>query len=431
MKSDEAPRRTTSKAPETKAAVAAPKSGPADAILAGLVVALVAFGVVMVYSASAVYASQRYDDGQHFLIRQGIFASAGLFIVLAGARIDYHRYRVLTYPALAGAIGLLTVTALGFGRSAGGAARWIQLGPINIQPAETAKLALILWLAYSLSKKRGEDPHLLRRLPPPRAGGGLPDAPLPQAARLRQRGDDRPADLRPALHRGRQDRLPPRRRPARRAGGLRAGRDFALPHAAHPGVPAALRAPLRRRLPDLRVAHELRLGRRSTGVGIGDSRQKLFFLPEAHTDFISAIIGEELGFIGLAAARSSPSSISSCAAARGLRGGGRLRHLSGGGHHDVHRAAGLHQPRGGHGDAADQGAGAALHQLRRLLAARELRGGGGPVERLAPAAAEPRGAAAADDDDDSSKKRASRPARAGKGRKGGRKRPAVALGGTA
>ncbi|MEM9194445.1 MAG: FtsW/RodA/SpoVE family cell cycle protein, partial [Myxococcota bacterium] len=132
----------------------APKvTGPADAMLAAAIVALVAFGVVMVYSASAVFASQQYGNGQHFLIRQGIFAAVGLFVMVAVAKVDYHRYRKLTYLGLIFAIALLFAVILGFGRSAGGATRWISLGFINIQPAEIAKVIFIFWLAYSLSKK--------------------------------------------------------------------------------------------------------------------------------------------------------------------------------------------------------------------------------------------------------------------------------------
>ena len=128
--------------------------GPADAVLYGTVIALIAFGVVMVYSASAVFASQRYDDGTFFLLRQGTFALVALPLMVALARIDYHRYRPFTYPLLFGVIGLMLVVALGLGHRAGGADRWIAVGPVHVQPAEMAKVAMIFWLSYSLSKKR-------------------------------------------------------------------------------------------------------------------------------------------------------------------------------------------------------------------------------------------------------------------------------------
>ncbi|HEX2675237.1 MAG TPA: FtsW/RodA/SpoVE family cell cycle protein, partial [Polyangiales bacterium] len=127
--------------------------GPADAVLTATVITLVAFGIVMVYSASAVFAHQRFHSGQYFLLRQVAFAAIGVPVMLVMARIDYHRLRVLTYPFLLLSLVLLSITAVGFGHAAGGAARWISLGPIHIQPAEVVKVAMICWLAYSLSKK--------------------------------------------------------------------------------------------------------------------------------------------------------------------------------------------------------------------------------------------------------------------------------------
>ena len=274
--------------------------GPADALLTGAIVALVAFGVVMVYSASAVYASSEYDDGQHFLIRQGVFALLGLFVMIAAAKIDYHRYRALTYPILAGSVVLLLVVALGFGRSAGGATRWIQLGPINVQPAEIAKVAMILWLAYSLSKKRlhirsftvGFLPHALI-------------AGLMMLLCLRQ------PDFGSAVMIGLLTFI------LLFSAGAKTGYLLGSILLAAPVVYALIAtSPYRMRRIQAFLdpfAHRYDVGYQiseslmsfgsggATGVGIGDSRQKLFFLPEAHTDFISAIIGEELGFVGIVA----------------------------------------------------------------------------------------------------------------------------------
>ncbi|MEM9068322.1 MAG: putative lipid II flippase FtsW [Myxococcota bacterium] len=272
--------------------------GPADPVLTAVVVGLVAFGVVMVFSASAVFASQRYEDPFHFLIRQSIFAVAGLTIMLGVARFDYHRYRPLTYLALGGSVLLLLAVVLGLGRSAGGAARWIQVGPINIQPAEMAKLALILWLAYSLSKKSesirsfqiGFLPHMLMAgmlallcLRQPDFGSAVMITLLTfvmlfaAGARL---GYILGAVivalpivyLLIALNPYRMNRI----------------RAFLAPFEHRYGV-------------GYQVAESLMSfgAGGATGVGIGDSRQKLFYLPEAHTDFISAIVGEELGFVGV------------------------------------------------------------------------------------------------------------------------------------
>jgi len=291
-------RRQTTPAPQHSAPGATEVLGPADALLTGVVVALVAFGVVMVYSASAVYAAQQYEDGHHFLVRQGIYAVTGLLLLVAVARIDYHRYQLLTYPVLAGAVVLLLLVVLGVGRAAGGATRWIQVGPINIQPSEVAKLALILWLAYSLSKKRlkirsftvGFLPHALMAgllmvlcLEQPDFGSAVMIALLTFVLLF--------------------------------AAGAKTGYLIGAVLTVAPVAYAliatspyrmrrieAFLAPFEHRLDEGYQISESLMSFGSggiTGLGIGDSRQKLFFLPEAHTDFISAIIGEELGFIGV------------------------------------------------------------------------------------------------------------------------------------
>ena len=123
-----------------------------------------------------------------------------------------------------------------------------------------------------------------------------------------------------------------------------------------------------------------------TGSGLGRGLQTLY-LPEAHTDFISAIIGEELGFIGdPRALRRVPR----CSCSRGVRAAlaraGRLRQLPRVRHLDDVRRAGAREPRGRAGHPADQGPHAAVRELRRLVAARERGGGRHPAQHLAPAA---------------------------------------------
>jgi cell division protein FtsW len=273
--------------------------GPADAVLTGVVVALVCFGVVMVYSASAVFAYSRYDNGQHFLERQAAYALVGLVGMVALARFDYHRLRVLTYPVLAGSLALLCVTAFGFGKSAGGASRWIEVAGFHIQPAEIAKVAMICWLAYSLSKKSdrirsfsvGFLPHVLAAL-------------AVMVLCLKQ------PDFGSAVMIGLLTFVLLFTAGARLGYMLGSGL-LALPIVYHLVVGSEYRM---RRITAFLSPFEFRYGvgyqiaeslmsfgaGGATGVGIGDSRQKLFFLPEAHTDFISAIVGEELGFVGFA-----------------------------------------------------------------------------------------------------------------------------------
>jgi cell division protein FtsW len=128
-------------------------AGPVDPVLAAVVVALVGFGIVMVYSASAVEATVQYHDPQFFLKRQVSYGLAGLLAMWAASRFDYHRLYKLTYPVLAVVGVLLLLCVIGFGHSGGGAARWLSVGPVHVQPAEMAKVALVIWLAYSLAKK--------------------------------------------------------------------------------------------------------------------------------------------------------------------------------------------------------------------------------------------------------------------------------------
>jgi cell division protein FtsW len=139
-----------------KAVASRPVVGPMDPVLAALAIGLLGFGVVMVFGASSIEATVAWKNPFHFLQRQALFACAGLAVMMFCAHLDYRRLRRFTYVALAGVTLLLVLSVVGFGHTGGGAARWIRLGPIHIQPSEAAKLALILWLAHSLEKKQGQ-----------------------------------------------------------------------------------------------------------------------------------------------------------------------------------------------------------------------------------------------------------------------------------
>ncbi len=162
-------RRLEFAAPLDAAPNATRAKGPMDPVMAAVVVALIGFGVVMVYSASAAAATIEQHDPQFFLKRQAAYALASLALMFGVSRFDYHRLYKLTYPVLAGVAALLIACVVGFGHSGGGATRWLSIGPIHVQPAEMAKLAIVVWLAYSLSKKAdrvktftvGFLPHLL------------------------------------------------------------------------------------------------------------------------------------------------------------------------------------------------------------------------------------------------------------------------------
>ncbi len=138
-----------------EAAAAQARPGPGtgvDAILLGAILLLVAMGLVFVYSASAVQAG-RAGDEFHFLKRQLLAAGVGLGLLLLAVRLGTERIARLAYPLMGVALVLLLLVPL-VGKTAGGAQRWIPLGPLNLQPSELAKVALVLYLARSLARKQ-------------------------------------------------------------------------------------------------------------------------------------------------------------------------------------------------------------------------------------------------------------------------------------
>ncbi|MBI4745230.1 MAG: putative lipid II flippase FtsW [Deltaproteobacteria bacterium] len=125
-----------------------------DTILFIAVMALLAIGVVMVYSSSSIVAMKRYNDGYYFLKKQLFFASVGVFFMLVVSRIDYRIYQRLAYPLLGVAlISLVLVLIPQAGTDIAGARRWFRVGGFTFQPAEFMKLVMVIYMAHSLSKK--------------------------------------------------------------------------------------------------------------------------------------------------------------------------------------------------------------------------------------------------------------------------------------
>ncbi len=273
------------------------RTGSVDVVLAAVVIALAGFGVVVVYSSSIIEATVTYRDPQYFLKKQALYAAVALFAMFVTSRIDYHRLRPLTYPILGTVTVLMVLSVIGFGHTGGGAARWLRIGPVNLQPSEAAKLALILWLGYSLAKKRekvrsfsiGMLPHLIMAgmlmllcLKQPDFGGAVVLLFLTFTLLF--------------------------------VAGARLGY---LLGAAMLGALLALWAVKSTAYRWERVQAWLNMSEHRqdlayqpfqsvmsfgsgqvSGMGLGRGLQTLY-LPEAHTDFVSAIIGEELGFIGI------------------------------------------------------------------------------------------------------------------------------------
>ena len=269
-----------------------------DFVLLGVVLALLGIGFIMVYSSSAVRGYMLYDDPYHFIKMEIVWVAVGLAAMLISLRIDLRVLRKYVKPALLLAIVLLVAVKIpGIGREVNGAYRWIGLGPLSIQPSEVIKLTMVLVMAHLLAL----DPHKIQSF----RKGVLPILGLLgiTAALIM---------LQPDL--GTTLVVAATTFFLLIAAGARFGHIFALVGAGLGLVAAAIAAApyrMRRILAFLdpwadplgngyqTIQALLALGPGGLfGLGLGQSRQKFLYLPENHTDFIFAMIGEELGFIG-------------------------------------------------------------------------------------------------------------------------------------
>jgi cell division protein FtsW len=269
-----------------------------DRIIMVLAFILIAVGIGMIYSASAVMAQKRFGDSAYFLKRQLAWLAVGMVFLTIFARADLKTLRSWGVPLLL--IGLLALVAVLLpmvGVSVKGARRWLKIGAFTIQPAEFVKVGILLYLAHYLAKKgeRIED-FRLGFLPPLLVIGLIialvlvePDLGTATVIGLVSLG---------LLF----------------AGGARFGHLVIIALAALPALYFLIVGVGYRRQRMLSfldpwsdpegsgfqiIQSFLALGGGGLfGVGLGEGRQKLFFLPEPHTDFVLSMIGEELGFIG-------------------------------------------------------------------------------------------------------------------------------------
>jgi cell division protein FtsW len=258
---------------------------------------LVAFGLVMVYSASSARALLSADAPSYYLKRQAIYALMGLVALVVLSRVDFHRLRHAT-NSLLGATFILLVAVLVIGTAVNGARRWIPIGFMNFQPSELAKLSLALWTAA-----------LLARRPAPQTLGELAKpigVVVGAACALILVEPDLGTAIAIAIMvcavlvvSGTRLRL------LASAGGIgitvvllaiwlepyRRERIFSFLDPWHDPQGAGFQS----------VQAMIALGSGGVfGVGLGESVQKIYYLPEASTDMIFAIVGEELGLIGAA-----------------------------------------------------------------------------------------------------------------------------------
>lgn len=259
---------------------------------------LTGFGLVVVYSASAVVALERYHDPYFFLRRQGLSAALGLVAMVVVMQFDYrHLQQWARWALLAMLLLLLLVYVPAFAKEAGGARRWLEIGRWSFQPAEFAKLTLILYLAHRLTViQQWRGPLLTQYLSLVAVIAVLFGLTLMQpdlgtavllvgiAGTVLFVGG---VPMRYLLTAGLA--LSPLLSLMLVQVGFRWRRLLAF------WDPWALRSDAGFQI----VQSLLAFGNGGlTGVGPGAGKQKLFFLPEAHTDFVFAVIGEEFGFIG-------------------------------------------------------------------------------------------------------------------------------------
>lgn len=284
--------------PAAETAPPAAAAGDFDRVLAATVLCLVAFGLVMIYSASHVQALRQFGSSTYFLSRQVLFAGLGVATMIGMSYVPFRLYRALTYPILAaGLLGLIAVVG-GAGTTIRGATRWIAFGPVNLEPSELAKIAVVIWLCYSVAKKRdlvrsfsvGFVPHMLLAgltaflcLLQPDFGSAMIIAFMTFAILFVA---------------------------GARISYLIGSLFVAVPVVYQVIAGSAYRSarilsfldPWKDRLKTGYQLVESQIGFGAGGVlgqGIGEGRQKLLFLPDAHNDFISSIVGEELGLVGV------------------------------------------------------------------------------------------------------------------------------------
>lgn len=260
---------------------------------------LVGLGLVAIYSASSFLAAQKLGDSYFYLKRQAFFCLLGMCLLIMTKNIPVSLYIRFVYPLLG--LSLLSLIAIfipGLGKTVGGACRWLHLGGFSLQPSELAKLSLAIYIAYSMSRKgtnmssfsKGLLPHLLIAgsfmaliLLQPDLGttviigfwviillfvGGLSIFQLISIALVSM-----PIVLWLIYHAEYR---------------MKRWWAFLNPWDDPQGL-------------GFQIIHSfLAFGSGGIfGVGLGNSKQKLFYLPEPHTDFILSILAEELGLAGI------------------------------------------------------------------------------------------------------------------------------------
>lgn len=272
--------------------------GKFDFILLIVTLALVGIGIVMVYSTSAILAGDRFQDPYYFLKRQAFSVGVGFVLMTLMIFFPYGILKRFAYPILILSILLLIAVLLpGIGRRVGGSMRWLKIGVFSFQPSEISKLGLIVFLAYFLTKKEDKIRSFSFGFLPTILLSGLVIALVAKEP-----------DFGAALFLTAMVFL------LLFVGGARVIYIVGVlllvaPAAYYFLMNAGYR--YKRLIGFIRpwedptgtsfqiIQSFLSIGSGGLfGLGLGEGRQKLFFLPAPHTDFIFSIIGEELGLVG-------------------------------------------------------------------------------------------------------------------------------------
>jgi len=265
-------------------------------IVAFVTLGLVAFGLVMVYSATSASAAIGNGDPMSFLKRQAVYALIGVVLMAIASRFDYHRLRYLAPPLVLASLALCTAVLV-VGPAINGARRWFIIGPASFQPSELAKLALCLFAAAYLSRRRAPRTFgaLLKPLwlltaifcglivVEPDLGTTITICGMMLALLLVAGVPVRLLTAATVLALG-MGLLAIYMEPYRRA------RVFSFLDPWKDAQGAGFQI----------VQATIGIGSGGvTGAGLGEGVGKISYLPEAHTDMIFAVIGEELGLIGV------------------------------------------------------------------------------------------------------------------------------------
>jgi cell division protein FtsW len=260
---------------------------------------LVGIGIVMVYSASSALALKKFGNGYYFIQKQAVFAVLGAFTLVLFRHVPYRFYRPMAYPlVLLALVFLLAIPLSGWGYTAGGSARWLRVGPLTFQPSEFTRMALIIYLAYSLDKKQDQVQDFYIGFLPHVIVLGI------FTALIFMQPDFGSVVILAALTWLMMF-----------IGGVRllhlaSSLLLMLPVAFFLMIDEAYRVKRLLSFMDpwqypsgegYQIIHSLMAFGTGQlwGAGIGNGYQKLFYLPEPHTDFIFSVIGEELGLLGV------------------------------------------------------------------------------------------------------------------------------------